>query len=70
MSLRIGSISFPDTPYNINQVCYFYLEKVHPQSSIKLDEYYTHTFITIFNLERAGAGSDVLARGIDTNNKK
>ena len=69
MSLRIGSINFPDTPSNDNKICYYFLDKVHPQSSIKWDEYYTNKLITIFNLERAGAGSDVLARGIDTNNK-
>ena len=32
-------------------------------------DYHTTKFISVFNLERATADSNVLARGIDTNNK-
>jgi len=69
LGLRIGSLNFPDTPLQSNSVCYHYLSKVHPETSIAVDEYYLTKFISVFDLERAGASSDVLARGIDTNNK-
>ena len=32
-------------------------------------DHHTTKFISVFNLERAGADSNVLARGIDTDNK-
>ena len=44
------------------------LNKCHPETSIGLYAYHSTKFIRVFNLERAGADSDVLARGIDTNN--
>ena len=69
MGLRIGSLQFPDMPLNSNSLCYYYLDKCHPQTSIGLNDYHTTKFISLFNLERAGADSSVLARGIDTNNK-
>ena len=69
MSLRIGSLNFPDSPLNSNSLCYSYLSKVHPETSIALVEYNLTKFISLFDLERAGASKDVLARGIDTNNK-
>ena len=65
MSLRGGSINFPDNPYNNNSVCYYYLNKVHPQTNIALNEYYTTKFITVFNLERANADYHTLGRGIE-----
>jgi len=69
MSLRIGSLNFPDSPLSSNQVCYYYLSKVHPETSIPLQGYHLNKFISLFDLERAGASNNVLARGIDTNNK-
>lgn len=69
LSLRIGSLNFPDSPLSSNSLCYYYLSKVHPESSIALREYNLTKFISLFDLERAGASKDVLARGIDTNNK-
>ena len=69
MSLRIGSLNFPDSPLSSNQVCYYYISKAHPETSITLLEYNLTKFISLFNLERAGASNNVLARGIDTNNK-
>ena len=70
MGLRIGSLQFPDMPLNSNSLCYYYLNKFHPETSIDpFKEYNTIKFISVFNLERAGADSNVLARGIDTNNK-
>ena len=45
------------------------MSKVHPETSIGLNEYHSTKFISLFDLERAGASTDVLARGIDTNNK-
>ena len=69
LSLRIGSLNFPDSLLNSNSVCYYYLSKVHPETSIPLTEYNLCKFISVFDLERAGASTDVLARGIDTNNK-
>ena len=67
--MRLGSINFPDNPLNSNSVCYYYLDKVHPQTSINMEEYFSNKFISVFNLERAAADSNTLARGIDTNNK-
>ena len=42
---------------------------MHPQTSIGTAEYNTTKFISLFNLERAGADSNTIGRGIDTNNK-
>ena len=56
-------------PLNCNSLCYYYLDKCHPENSIDLKDYHTNKFISVFNLERASADSNVLARGIDTNNK-
>ena len=69
LGLRIGSLQFPDMPLNSNSLCYYYLNKCHPETNIDLQEYHTDKFISVFNLERASADSNVLARGIDTNNK-
>jgi len=69
LSLRIGSLNFPDSPLSSNSLCYYYLSKVHPETSIPLTEYNSCKFISLFDLERAGASTDVLARGVDTNNK-
>ena len=69
LSLRIGSFNFPDSPLSSNSLCYYYLSKVHPETSIPLTEYNSCKFISLFDLERAGASTDVLARGVDTNNK-
>ena len=69
MGLKIGSLNFPDSPLNSNSLCYYYLSKAHPRTTIALNEYHSTKFISLFNLERAGASADVLARGIDTNNK-
>ena len=69
MGLRIGSLQFPDMPLNSSSLCYYYLDKCHAENSIDLLEYHTDKFISVFNLERASADSNILARGIDTNNK-
>ena len=69
MSLKIGSLNFPDSALSSNSLC-SYVSKVHPETSISLKEYHTTKFISLFDLERAGASRNVLARGIDTNNKK
>ena len=69
LSLKIGSLNFPDMPLNSQSACYYYLTKCHPETNIAVVEYNNNKFISVFNLERAGADSNVLARGIDTNNK-
>jgi len=69
LSLKIGSLNFPDMPLNSQSVCYYYLNKCHPETNISVLEYNNTKFISLFNLERADADSNVLARGIDTNNK-
>ncbi len=69
IGLKLGSLNFPDSPLTSNSLCYYYLSKVHPETSISLKEYHTTKFISVFDLERAGASLDILARGIDTNNK-
>ena len=69
MGLKIGSLNFPDSPLTSNSLCYYYISKVHPKTSIALNEYHTTKFISLFDLERAGADNNTLARGIDTNNK-
>ena len=62
-------LNFPDSALSSNSLCYYYISKVHPETSISLKEYHTTKCISLFDLERAGASTDVLARGIDTNNK-
>ena len=42
---------------------------MHPTTSISLIEYHSNKFISLFDLERARADTNTLARGIDTNNK-
>ena len=69
MGLKLGSLNFPDSPLTSNSLCYYYVSKAHPTTTISLDEYHTSKFISLFNLERAGADANTLARGIDTNNK-
>ena len=69
LGLRIGSLQFPDMPLNSNSLCYYYLSKCHPETSIGIYDYHTTKFISVFNLERATADSNVLARGIDTHSK-
>ena len=69
MGLKIGSLNFPDSPLTSNSLCYHYVSKVHPETSIALNEYPTTKFISVFDLERAGADNNTLAHGIDTNKK-
>ena len=69
MGLKLGSLNFPDSPLTSNSLCYYYVSKAHPRTTIGLYEYNTFKFISLFNLERAGADANTLARGIDTNNK-
>ena len=69
IGLKLGSLNFPDSPLTSNSLCYYYVSKVHPETSISLKEYHTTKFISVLDLERAGESWDILARGIDTNNK-
>ena len=36
MGLKIGSFNFPDSPLTSNSLCYYYVSKVHPTTSISL----------------------------------
>ena len=41
MGLKIGSLNFPDSPLTSNSLCYYYVSKAHPRTSIGLNEYHT-----------------------------
>ena len=51
IGLKLGSLNFLDTPLNSNSRCYYYINKVHPETSIGSKEYHTTIVISVFDLE-------------------
>ena len=54
MGLKIGSLNFPDSPLNSNSLCYYYLSKAHPKTTIALNEYHSTKFISLIQFRKSG----------------